>query len=495
MTIDKIKAANEFIQKNKNKINSEYRLNYHLMGEYGWINDPNGFIQFNGSYHVFFQYYPYEAIWGPMHWGHAVSEDLVKWRYLPIALAPDSEFDKDGCFSGSAIEVDGKLKLIYTGHIYTDENKTSSYRQVQCLANSEDGINFTKFSLNPIIDTDEVPKVISKEDLRDPKVFKKDGIYYMILGTVDNKKNVDNFKNGAMAIYKSLDLIHWDFLNILASSHGNMGICWECPDLFNLAGKDVLVVSPQYMKPQGNDYHNLHSTIYMIGNLQINVGTFKFKEYYPIDYGFDFYAPQTIIDDKGRRILIAWMDMWESKMPTQDRGDNWAGAMTLPREVILYEDRLIFRPIQEITRYRKNEYKIENVKLIGEELLDITGDSYEIVVIFEAQNSSEFGIKLRVNETQETVLSYNAMKKIFSFNRDKSGIGPKGIRKTELVLKDNTLKLQIFVDKCSVEVFINDGEKTMTGRIYPGDDAVYIKLFSKDEINIVSLNKWDFKML
>src|SRR5665811_906982 len=105
MIIDKIKAADEFIQNNKNVVNSEYRLNYHLMGEYGWINDPNGFIQFNGSYHVFFQYYPYEAIWGPMHWGHAVSEDLVKWSYLPIALAPDREFDKDGCFSGYSIEV------------------------------------------------------------------------------------------------------------------------------------------------------------------------------------------------------------------------------------------------------------------------------------------------------------------------------------------------------------------------------------------------------
>ncbi|MBU3188072.1 glycoside hydrolase family 32 protein [Clostridium bowmanii] len=492
MVINDLCESNKFIQTNKFKINKEYRLNYHLMGEFGWINDPNGFIQFNGSYHVFYQHYPYKAIWGPMHWGHAVSEDLIKWRHLPIALTPDREFDKDGCFSGSAIEVDGRLKLIYTGHIYTDGNKNTGYRQVQCLANSEDGINFSKFSLNPIIDTDEIPQAISKSDLRDPKVLKINEIYYMILGTtVDNKKNVDLSKNGAVAIYKSLDLIHWDFINVLASSDGNMGICWECPDLFTLGGKEVLIVSPQYMKPQGNDYHNLHSTIYMIGDLQINEGAFKFDEYYPIDYGFDFYAPQTIIDDKGRRILIAWMDMWGSKMPTQDRGDNWAGAMTLPREIIFYEDRLIFKPIQEIIKYRKNEYKIEDVLLIGEKLLDITGESYEIIVIFEAKNFSEFGIKLRVGEKEETVLSYNAMSKIFSFNRDKSGIGPKGIRNTELVLKDNALKLQIFVDKCSVEVFINDGEKTMTARIYPSAFSNKIKIFSKGECNIVTFHKWD----
>lgn len=489
MIINKLCEPNEFIKANKYKINTEYRLNYHLMGEFGWINDPNGFIQFNGSYHVFYQHYPYSSFWGPMHWGHAVSEDLVKWRYLPIALTPDTEFDKDGCFSGSSIEKDDKLNLIYTGHIYTDVNKNSSYKQVQCIANSVDGINFTKLLASPIIDTDEIPDVISKKDFRDPKVLKINETYYMVLGTTND------IGNGAVAIYKSTDLINWDFINILASSDGNMGVCWECPDLFNIEGNDALIVSPQYMKPQGNDYHNLHSTLYMIGDLQIDKGTFKFKEYYPIDYGFDFYAPQTIIDHKGRRILIAWMDMWESKMPTQDRGDNWAGAMTLPREVFYHKEKLIFKPIQELTRYRKNEYKMQDIKIIGEKLLDITGESYEIIVTFQVRNSSEFGIKLRVSENEQTVLSYNVINNIFSFNRDKSGIGPMGIRNTEVKLIDNMLKLQIFVDKCSVEVFINDGEKTMTGRIYPSADSTYIKLFSKDECNIVSLQKWEYKVI
>jgi beta-fructofuranosidase len=487
MIIDKIKAANVFIENSKNMINSEYRLNYHLMGEHGWINDPNGFIFYKGEYHLFYQHYPYEACVGPMHWGHAVSVDLIKWHYLPIALAPDSEFDKDGCFSGSSIEVDGKLNLIYTGHIYTDEKKIGGYRQVQCIAKSEDGISFIKPLVNPIIDTGVIPKVISNVDLRDPKVIKINEIYYMILGTNDNKGNA------AVAFYKSNDLHNWDFINVLAKSDGDMGICWECPDLFNLEGIDILMVSPQYMKPQGNDYNNLHSTIYMVGDLQIDEGIFKFAGYYPVDYGFDFYAPQTIIDDKGRRILIAWMDMWESKMPTKERGDNWAGAMTLPREVLIYNEKLFFRPIQEITKYRKNEYNIQDMKLIGEKLMDITGDSYEIIVIFEAQSSSEFGIKLRVNEKEETVLSF--YNNIFSFNRNKSGIGPMGTRSTEIKLIDNKLKLQIFVDKCSVEVFINDGEKTMTGRIYPSSDATSIKLFSRNECNIVSLKKWEYLMV
>lgn len=169
--------------------------------------------------------------------------------------------------------------------------------------------------------------------------------------------------------------------------------------------------------------------------------------------------------------------------------------MTLPREVLYCKDKLIFKPIEEIKQYRKNEYNIQDMKLIGEKLMDITGDSYEIIVVFDAQSSSEFGIKLRVNEKEQTVLSYNINNNIFSFNRDKSGIGPMGIRNTEVKLIDNKLKLQIFVDNSSVEVFINDGEKTMTGRIYPSADATSIKLFSKDECNIVSLQKWECKIL
>ncbi|MBJ8192211.1 glycoside hydrolase family 32 protein, partial [Bacillus cereus] len=111
--------ADQFISQSKHMLRPDYRLNYHLMAEFGWMNDPNGFIQYNGQYHLFYQHYPYKSVWGPMHWGHAVSRDLMKWDYLPIALAPDGEFDQDGCFSGSAIEQDGKLVLMYTGHVVT----------------------------------------------------------------------------------------------------------------------------------------------------------------------------------------------------------------------------------------------------------------------------------------------------------------------------------------------------------------------------------------
>ncbi|MCX8074364.1 MAG: glycoside hydrolase family 32 protein [Clostridia bacterium] len=484
MTKDMLKLADDFIRENKQKINPQYRLRYHLMGEYGWINDPNGFIYFNGSYHLFYQHYPYEAIWGPMHWGHAVSRDLIRWEYMPIALAPDKEYDADGCFSGSAIEKDGMLYVAYTGHVYRSDKK-DDYLQTQCIAYSSDGINFTKHKNNPIITTQQIPNEASKKDFRDPKILKKGNNYYMVIGSNDGDGN------GQILIYKSNDLINWEYINILAKSDGSMGTGWECPDLFSIENKDILIVSPQYMKSQGNNYKNLHSTIYMIGNLDEIKGKFDFKDYYPIDYGFDFYAPQTTLDNKGRRIIVAWMDMWESDMPTQNLGHNWSGAMTLPREVILKDNKLYFKPVEEIKKYRNNKFSIENIELQEEITIDAQGDSYELEIVIEVQQSESFGIKLRASEKEETILEYNTKDKLFKFNRDKSGIGPKGERVTEVELIDNKLKLQIFVDKSSVEVFINDGEKVMTGRIYPADESRLIKLYSKGMCRIVKLNKWD----
>ncbi len=481
---NKIAKANEWIEQNKSSVNNQYRLNYHLMGEMGWINDPNGFIEYKGRYHMFYQHYPYEPVWGPMHWGHAVSKDLIKWEYLPVALAPDREFDKDGCFSGSAIEKDGMLYLMYTGHVYTGEDKSKDYIQTQCLAYSYDGITFEKLVSNPVIDTYSIPANASLRDFRDPKIFKADGCYYTLIGSKDKNEN------GQVLLYKSKDLKKWEYVNCLSKSHGSIGNTWECPDIFKLGDRDILVVSPQYLKPRGNEFNNLHSTIYMLGNLNLDCGTFSFDEFYSVDYGFDFYAPQTILDSKGRRIMLGWMDMWETPKPTQTDKHNWAGAMTLPREVVLKGSRLYFKPVEEIADFRRNEYSVSNLKLSGEEVLQTIGDSYELDICFDAQDALEFGLKLRVSDAEETIIYYNKEDKLFYFNRDKSGSGLKGERRTNVDLIDNKLMLQIFVDKSSVEVFINEGEKVMTGRIYPSKDAVGICAFSKGDC-ILTLSKWD----
>ena len=486
MCSNKKEEANKYIKKNKHNINNEYRLNYHLMGEYGWINDPNGFIQYKDKYHLFYQHYPYESVWGPMHWGHAISKDLIKWAYLPIALAPDQDFDKDGCFSGSAIEKDDKLYLMYTGHVHTGPNIKEDYKQLQCLAYSQDGIDFIKLK-NPVIDSYQVPENSSKKDIRDPKTYKVGDYYYTFLGSNDN------CENGQVLMYKSSDLINWEFVNIIAKGNGELGENWECPDLFSLQSKDVLIVSPQYLKANKADFTNIYSCVYMIGNLDYNVGKFEYNDFYPVDYGFNFYAPQTTIDNKGRRIVIGWMTMWDKEYPTHSNGHNWAGAMTIPREIILKDNRLYFKPVDEIKKYRKNEFTINNIKLNGEKNFDTYGDSYELQVIYDAEEASEFGLKLRSNNNEETILSYNKKDETFILNIDKSGSGVKGERRTKINLINNRLNLRIFVDKCSIEVFINDGEKVMTSLIYPSKDALKIKAFSNGECNIELLRKWDIE--
>lgn len=482
MIANKLDKANTFVKENKNNLNMEFRLNYHLMGEYGWINDPNGFIYHNGEYHLFYQYHPYKPVWGPMHWGHSVSKDLIKWEYLPIALAPDSPSDEWGCFSGCSIEKDGKLFLVYTGCKDIGKNDII---QTQCIASSEDSVVFTKNNDNPILDVEQIPENSSKKDFRDPKVFKKHDKFYMILGSNDN------CGNGQALLYKSENLKNWEFVNILAKSNGDLGKMWECPDMLFLENSDVFIISPQYMKAQGNEFNNVHSSIYLIGNLDVDKGIFDYKSYAALDYGFDFYAAQTIRNDEGKHILIAWMNMWESTYPTEINGHNWTGAMTIPREVVQKEDKLYFKPVDTIKNYRKNECVMNNIDVIGERKLDMAGDCYEIKIVFNAQEAEEFGLKLRANETQETVIAYSVNEKLIKLNRDKSGIGPKGERRTDINLIDNRLSLRIIVDKCSIEVFINDGEKVMTGMIFPGPDAINIAAFSIGKCSIEKIEKWD----
>ncbi|AQU50428.1 hypothetical protein ARA01_10285 (plasmid) [Leuconostoc mesenteroides subsp. mesenteroides] len=180
--------------------NTRYRLGYHIMAPSGWINDPNGFCYFQGYYHIFYQHYPNDSKWGPMHWGHARSKDLVHWESLPIALTPGDKEDEDGCFSGSAVVYNGKMYLIYTGHHYYGDGDSDHFWQNQNLAISEDGIHFEKYENNPIIS--QAPED-NTQHFRDPKVWYNNGKWYLILGS-QNKQEL-----GRVLLYKSDNLIDW----------------------------------------------------------------------------------------------------------------------------------------------------------------------------------------------------------------------------------------------------------------------------------------------
>lgn len=487
LTVNKLQQAEEAIRKAKEKMSDDYRLGYHIMAPANWINDPNGLVQYKGEYHVFYQHHPYDENWGPMHWGHVKSKDLVHWEHLPIALAPTEAYEKDGCFSGSAVDDNGILTLIYTGNIWVDREK-DILDQSQCIATSTDGVHFTKEAGNPVIA--KHPEEGSGH-FRDPKVWKHEDHWYMVLGT--RKEDT-----GKVVLYKSKDLRQWEYLGVLAESNGTEGYMWECPDFFELGGKHVLLFSPQGIAAEGEKYQNLFQTGYIVGDFNYDTLEFSRGEFTELDYGHDFYAVQTLLDDQGRRIAISWMDMWESPMPTKEHG--WAGALTLPRELTLTNDgKLAMNPVSELAMLREKSINLSIDKL-DSEIMDtgIREELLEIKVEFSLKDvtADEFGLKLRCNEegTEETVVGFDVGSSKLFIDREKSGKGVSGIRKSKVELKSDTLSLHLYLDRSSLEVFSNDGLNVLTSRIYPQTSSLGLQFYAKNgAVRIKDLKVWKLK--
>ena len=293
----------------------EARFRYHFEPKKGWMNDPNGLIYCRGQYHAFFQHNPKEPRWGPMHWGHAVSRDLIHWEELPIALYPDMDYENEGgCFSGSAVEMDGRLYLIYT-------SVSRELKQTQSVAFSDDGIHFTKYSGNPVIRVNP----LGYPDFRDPKVTPIDGTYHMVVGT-------GNETSGKVLLFTSADLLQWEYAGVLFEGEEYAG-CIECPDLFRLGSKYVLMFS----KIGGKE----RSTHFVVGDL-IDGKLVNYTLSRP-EWGIDFYAPQTFTDGT-RSIMIGWMYHWGKEAPG---GCEFAGALSIPRELSLQGGEIRNFPVKE----------------------------------------------------------------------------------------------------------------------------------------------------
>lgn len=330
-----VERANAFLKEHSSKTEGRYRPRFHACVPVGWANDPNGLIFFGGKAHLFCQYNPYHPYWESMHWGHFVSRDLIRWEFLPVALAPDQNYDcGGGCFSGTALEHEGKLVLMYTG--------VAKEIQQQCLAVSEDGVTFEKAASNPVIPASLLPEGCSGRDFRDPKVFERQGAFYCITGVKDGEW-------GNLLLFRSLDLLHWAFVGRLLSPEKDGifvdGVC-ECPDYFEADGKELLLFCAMNYPEREGRFQNVHSSLYMTGRLGLSSGRFEPETCGELDGGFDFYAPQTMRLPDGRRVLIAWKQMWGRTIPTAK--DGWAGSFTLPRELHIIDGALFQTPVKEI---------------------------------------------------------------------------------------------------------------------------------------------------
>lgn len=318
------------------------RFLYHFEPRKGWMNDPNGLVFFRGKYHAFFQHNPYGPQWDKMHWGHAVSEDLLHWEQLPIALCPDEEYENDGgCFSGSAIEKDGRLYLFYT-------SVSHGMGQTQSVAWSDDGIHFTKYAANPVIR--ENP--LGYPDFRDPKVTRIGNLYHMVVGTGDKT-------SGKVLLFTSEDLLNWRYGGILFEG-GAYAHCIECPDLFPLGDKYVLMFS--------KIGETERATHFVAGDLvegKLINGIISRPE-----WGIDFYAPQTFSDGK-RRIMIGWLYHWGKQSP---EGCPFAGALSIPRELTLSEGQMRNYPVREARHLLKQESAYVRVSEEGITITDRNGN-------------------------------------------------------------------------------------------------------------------------
>ena len=461
-----------------------WRQKYHIQGIVGLINDPNGFSQFNGKYHMFYQWNPLGTNHKNKTWAHSVSDDLLHWKRLKTALRPDTWYSKDGAYSGSAIVDDEKLYLFYTGNVKDSEGNRESY---QCLAVSSDGENFERWE----------PSIVNQPDgytrhIRDPKIWKKDGKFYAVIGI--QSENLE----GKAVLYSSENIKDWKFEGEIAgANHGKIkdfGFMWECPDYFQLKDektgeiKDLLVFSPQGLEPEGDLYNNKYQTGYLFGKLNYEKTEFEIlSDFVEIDRGHDFYAPQSMEDDKGRRLVVGWMGIPEEEdFPTVR--NEWLHCLTLPRELKVIDGKLYQVPIKEMESIRGEKIEFSG-KVTGEVKVGI-GVTYELKAKFTDFNS-DFGLKLRTGKNSETVLKFDYNDKKFVLDRTKGEQSDKRLRK--VYLGDiSELELTVFVDNSSVEVFINSGVEVFSSRIFPDKDANGIIVFADKDVN-VEIEKWEWK--
>ncbi len=461
-----ITNANNYIKDNISSVNQELKNTYHLNPPIGWVNDPNGFSEFQDKFHLYYQYNPYDAVWGPMHWGHQTTKDFIKWELEDVALAPDKEYDASGCFSGTALVENGVQYLAYTA--VTDV-------QNQGMAYSYDGKTYQKLD-ELLLSGKDLPEGFSNADFRDPKLFKRDGKFYILTGNKDNKTG-----NKQIIMFQAEEVTGPYTYAGVVYSRNDLGGILECPDLITIDTTDVLIASPQSIGDEREYvFQNADSCIYVLGNLSVNSNKFyktPNTDVEEFDKGFSFYAPQTVKTSDGRAILTAWMRSWSEANITKE--DGWCGGMVLPRELTLKENHIYQAPVREIKNYFKNEVKENAIRLENEikPLNSFTSRTSRITMDIDVASmgsSGKAGIEVFKGTKYYTRIGYDASRGYVYFDRIHCGSLMDGVRYAKVDPIQGKIKLEIYLDNNSVEVFINDGYYTMTGTTFTplGNDGV-----------------------
>lgn len=431
---------------------------YHFLPPANWLNDPNGLIQWNGTYHLFYQHNPAAPTWGNIHWGHAASDDLIHWRDLPLALTPTpGTCDADGCWSGCAVDDGGTPTLVYTGR--------RDHRESLCLARGDtELVAWTKDPRNPVLPGP--PPHLETVGFRDPFVWRADGVWWMALGS-----GIEG-RGGAVLLYRSPNLYDWTYLGpLFVGDDVAPDTMWECPNLFRLGDRWVLIVS-----------------IFGGTGVRYFVGDFDGRRFTParrgwVDVGDDFFAPLTFTDDAGRRLLFGWLQ--EARSEEAQRAAGWSGVMTLPRVLSLAPDgRLNSAPAPEVETLRGDALNVDAP----------LPPAFELHATY-AVSKQAAGFALCSEEGAEVArVGYDPTTRSLTFE----GIGTArdddhdvGLRQVPLPLSHGErLELRVFVDHSVVEIFVK-GHTTLSGRFYgaagqlrfsPLDKALSVKAWTMSKI-------------
>ncbi|MGM9874252.1 MAG: glycoside hydrolase family 32 protein [Bacilli bacterium] len=433
-----------------------YRPKLHITAKKGWINDPNGFIYYNGKYHLFAQHNPNSVKWDTMHWLHFTSEDLVTFNEEGIILFPTEEYEKFyGCFSGSAMVHGKTLYLLYTG---ANENE-----QVQCLATSVDGNHFVKSHFNPVISKYNLPDDFIVADFRDPKIIEKDDVFYVFIGARRKDKGV------SLLLYKTLDFRNYGFINeVMRLEDINNGMI-ECPDVIftNKEKNEIcLIYCMQFKEKIKNKFQNVHSTVYQTGIIDLESGVLShLSDVKEVDYGFDFYATQTLQRD-GKSYLVAWENMWDRNYPSQEEG--YVGQFTFIREIKIIDNLMYQSFIPSIKNYYTDEYCLNNVHINSEfsdDNLSSRNCRIEIEIVsngdYKISVEDDFDITVSVINNNITVSRNNMDIEIV--NKDLTDA------KNRIIdIDDNLthLKLDMIIDNSCIDILINDGKYSFSSTYF-----------------------------
>ncbi len=429
---------------------SDYKLKYHLMPISGWLNDPNGLCEYKGTYHIYYQYCTDVNGNGEKCWGHYTTKDFMHYQKEDIALYPDTEFDKDGVYSGCCY-IENGMHFFYTGnvklpgnHDYTHSGRLSNTIHVY----SKDGFTFSNKEV--VLNNSDYPSDLTCH-IRDPKVFKENDKYYMVLGARNNKDQ------GCVLVYESNDLKKWTYSKRITSKEP-FGYMWECPDLIKLNEDTFLITCPQGIKQEGILYENDNQNGYF------KIVNDEALDYETLDYGYDFYAPHSFVDEKGRRILIAWLGLPDNPYMNPTVHDGYQNALSLPRELKNVNHKIYQYPIQEIQNLAFNTRTVH----ITSDITTLPNKASHIEI--KNLNSS---FLIDINN-----LSLKYENHVFSliFNHDQTN---RNCRDAQISKIDS---LDIFLDTSVIEIYLNQGEKVLSSMYY--DDFSNLRISSKSNIDI-----------